>query len=398
MIDPIIAVLLAFGICIGGSLGRRPISVGGLLGGDGSHGTSMTVSITDNVDPAMTLESIVYTIVVTNTGAGNLSGLSVAFTIDANSTYVSSTAGGFDSVSQSGGVVTATRSSGPAGSGTSTFTVTVTAPATAQTLTASVSATASNASTATDSETTVILLVSSDATSGWYFPANATEWGNVGSCCGFTVTPFVAWDCQAASGNFSDLIGAFTSSNGGLNYHQTATGFARYAVTLDDATTDHARNLDAGLPDIAFESCFWMWVGGFPGSHGAADMQMNIVGSNPTAGCLSRLASTDNLSVQFTSSGSPTVVLNSAGSTIRPLGVQVDRTNSKNRGITDGGIAEPTWQSGLSGKSLWLGSGTSPDMSALYAVGFRGAHAEFTRTQIKTLWTRLRWGTVTWTP
>lgn len=396
MIDPLIAVFLIAMIGVGGALGRSPLRAGGQLGGDGSHGTTMTLGTTDNVDPAMTEELVVYTFTVTNTGGGALANLSLAITYDSDSTYVSSAAGTFTTIGESAGVVTATIASVAAG-GTAVCTVTVRAPTTGQTLSLSATATSTNATTQNDTETTVVKLVTKDAASGKYFPASATEWSNFSDCVGVTWAPFLLWLLQEASGNPADSIGAFGATANSLNYQQAVTGYTRKAIVLDDNSTDYCRNLSASLPNIASESALWMWFGDLPGSHIATDMQMCLVGQNPNAGTLVRMASTNNVNVQFTSGGISTTLLNSAGGQVRPWAVQVDRTNSANRGITDAAIAEPAWQTGLNNVWLWLGSGLTPGMSALYAVGFRGANAELTRTQIKAGLQRLGW-TVAWTP
>lgn len=398
MIDPVVAVFLALAMMSAGALGRSPLRSGGQLGADGSHGTTMTLGTVDSVEPALTEELITYTFTVTNTGSVALVNLSLAITYDSDSTYVSSSAGTFTTIGESAGVVTATKASVAAG-GTAICTVTVRTPTTGQTLSLSASATADNATTQNDTETTVVKLVSRDATSLKYVPANATEWSNFSDAVGFACAPSLLWLCQEASGNLADSIGSFTGTAvaGAISYQQSESGWTRKGVEIGDNSISQFYNTDAGLPDPASASCLILQYTDLVGAHAAADMIFMEYGNPGPAQAASfyRKASNSVVRMQHGINNSPDSSGNRGGQ-VRPYVLQADITHSFGCGYTDEDKLPATVDM-LGTKIISLGSGLSPGMRCLYYAAFFNANAELTTTQIKTMLQRLGW-TVTWTP
>ena len=84
------------------------------------------------------------------------------------------------------------------------------------------------------------MTVTQDALSGWYFPANSTEWTSLLSGTGIS-NPSSLWLCQEASGTLADSIGSRPLTISGTpSYQQPAVGFSRLGFQPRTDTTDYA--------------------------------------------------------------------------------------------------------------------------------------------------------------
>lgn len=403
MIAEALTVILIAGIGVGGSIGRRSIGASGAIGGDGAHGgpTTVVLAILDDADPVMTLDALTYTVTITNTGGNALVNASVTLAIDSDSTYVGSSAGDFDSIGESAGVVTADLAS-LAASGVASFTVTVTTPSSAQTLTADGDVTADNADPDDESETTVVQLVAKDSGSGIRVPASLAQWTSLRACEGCLGTPSLIWLCQEASGNLVDASGnGFTGTKiGTVTYNSAQAGWTRTGILFVDNSGDFIFNASASLPDGATESTMLLSYADLPGAHVASSQQFMQIGTNGStqAGAMYRQASNSQVRVQFGGSAGVSSGADRGGQ-VRPYTVQFDRANSKSNGYTDiDKLVQSYTSTDVSSKVVAIGTGTpSPACRHLYVAEFFAANAELSTAQIKAMKQALAW-TITWSP
>ncbi|HEX4493777.1 MAG TPA: hypothetical protein VH914_21425 [Acidimicrobiia bacterium] len=86
--------------------------------------------------------------------------------------------------------------------------------------------------------------VTRDATSGWFVPANAIEWGYLLQDTGVP-NPSHTWECQETSGSLADSIGSTSlalHNAGGFSYNNSVTGWARKALALTSGSTSYWGN------------------------------------------------------------------------------------------------------------------------------------------------------------
>ncbi len=387
------------GVRIGIQTGVFALIAGG-VGVDSISGgsTSMTLNITDDWDPAPNSGALVYTCTVTNTGAAPLVILALTVTLDSHVTYVSSTAGGFTTIGQSGGVVTASLSAALPSMGTCVCTITVTTPATAQTISTSGVATAANAPSASDTETTSILVVAKDATSGIRCPINAAEWASVMSIAGITSGgPSLLWLFQEAASPFADSIGTFTGTAAGSApaCQQAISGWTRLGVTLAPDVLSLISNSAAGLPDTATTSQLLLAYYSVANPPGASDRVTMKMGTWCSAGVTSISGQTAGFEATL---GNPSQGLSGFqnGLGMRPYILQYDRTNGVGAGYSAIEHLVPTYNGGASGKAVQIGAGTAAVITHTYVASFFAGAAEMSSAQIKRLLQALGW-TVTWT-
>jgi hypothetical protein len=239
--------------------------------------------------------------------------------------------------------------------------------------------------------------VTRDSASGKYFPATAGEWNTVFSVAGVGVT-FAGniWLCQEASGNLADVLGAVAlSAVGSPSYQQAVSGYTRLAVRN---TTDNSTNRFTGTgSDIATNSNLHFWVMDMPTANPAAVRNVLDIGTSATRAALEIQATgvMRGRSVGNTANGAA-----DAKSAVRPVMLQVDRTNSLVRALSDQDKMSPTFDGTMAGTAINIWSlatvFNSPVSGLLYGCRLTGAAAEMTDAQKKTVLQTLGWS-IAWT-
>ncbi len=356
-----------------------------------SQGTSVvqpTVSdpLLDSADPVVTGTNFTYTSTYVNSGPGTVFGLLLTFTLDANTTWVSTTGTGWTLAHPTAHVVTATRASLAVGSA-NVITITVTAPASAMVLVTTLAATATNAATQNASAGPTVNLVAKDATSGIYLPATAAQWTSLG-----LTAPSSLYLCQDAATPLADAIGAVTLAAGGtgLSYQTAVSGWTQKATQTTNGTAGRWATTSATLPDLSTTSCL-MLVYALPLTPGATRGGMNM-GTTEAAigfqtGPVTRHISGANATAGV---GDPTLA-------VHPFVIKFDRTNTIQTNYSDLEKVSPTFSTLVTGKRWSLGGeGTITDqVQFLFAARWDGAAAEMSDATVKSMLQKLGW-TIPW--
>jgi uncharacterized repeat protein (TIGR01451 family) len=362
---------------------RRPVG--------GTPQTTQTVSVLDSADPVITGgDAFSYTVQYTNTGANSATSVSVAVTLDASLSYVSSSGTGW-TIGVSGQVVTCTQASIAPGAAAA-ITINVTTGTGAVSASTTAAATASNAPTANGSQGTTVNLVTKDATAAVYLPANSTEWSNFTTRKGLTgFTPLEVFSCQEASGNLAGAAGTLTLTvSGTASYQQTKSGWSRKFVTMADAGSVNFTTTQAALPDVSTTSGAILMLGTVTGTP-AATRNIMTLGASATPAALQATTTpkASTVSISNTATGATTMTAN----TPIFLELTIDRTNSNVTGFTNADKMIPTFNGTMAGKKMSIGPSTvssnSPPLGFGYIVIFSGSNAEHTSTQWKSLYSAL---------
>jgi len=234
------------------------------LAGDAPQ-TTLTVAISDSLDPVISHVNFNYSVVVTNTGGVTAQGVTATIALDSSLTYVSSSGTGWVT-NHVAGVVTCTRASVPVGAAP-TITVTVTSADAASTEATTADAVADNAPAATqDSENTVVKLVDRDATRGVRCPADSTQWADfvayhvaIGTAnFPATFVPLGIWPLQepALSTSAADASGnGFTLTlTGTMTFGVTVAGWTRKGVSTTNGTPGKLQTVAVGIPNVLTDS------------------------------------------------------------------------------------------------------------------------------------------------
>ncbi len=231
--------------------------------------------------------------------------------------------------------------------------------------------------------------VTTDATSGKGVPATAAEFASLGW------TASNLWLFQMASGNASDSIGAVTlTAAGSIGYQTAVTGWTRTATTF---TAEGGASVfsTTSIHDNAASSGLLLAYVRLTATPGAT---RDVMGFG--SGTDYRFANVTVAPVYQAAEngGGTTAGASNPGTSVRPVIVQVNRSESRFSVITDQEVVTEGWTNPAGGGSL-LGiggmiGGVAP-MEILYAAFFSGAAAEKTTAQIKTLLQTLGW-TVAW--
>lgn len=229
--------------------------------------------------------------------------------------------------------------------------------------------------------------VTRDATSGWYFPANAAEWTLLMAAAGLaTGNPSSVHNDQEASGNLADSVGSVTlvQTGAGHLYQQTVTGQSRKAVTTVDGTAGQKWINTTVAPDPGVVSTLWLQCIRFPAVAPAANRDL--------------IANSASMDMRFTSGGKLQIIngATTAG-TANPLGtvqfvaLQHDLTNSVWAAYTHQEKIAGTFAAVASNPSYMVGGQTAAaaDAGYLYDALFGGVAAELTQAQMRTLFQTL---------
>ena len=353
--------------------------------------TELTATFTDATDPITGGQNEVYTFSLTNAGNSAASSITATITLDSNLTYVSATGTGW-TIGRSGQVITATLASLAAGTPASDVTITATTPLSSLTVTTTVAVTCSNAASLNLSQASVVQVTASkDATSNIFVPASATEWTNLG-----LTAPDFQWECQDAASPLAAAIGGITlaSAGTGHTYQDTVSGWSRKGIGTQDNLTQDWASTNAGLPDVASNSVMYLILHRPPASNPAAARKVATVGTSPAT------------SIQVTATGKYTFIggANTANSTttvtgggVVPLVLKYNRTGSETKGYTNADKVTVTFSGTGTGKQVLLGGSTASASQEFLAVYlWKGANAEMTDAQVKSMLQTLGW-TIGWT-
>lgn len=388
------------GARVGARLGAR---VGSWVGDSaGVPQTTLTVVLSDSIDPVISAVNFTYSTIVTNTGGVDATNVVAVITLDATLAFVSGVGTGW-AVGAVGQVVTCTRATLAPGAAP-TITITVTTADAASTETTTADAAADNAPPATqDSETTVVKLVDRDATSLIRVPSSLTQWQDfnayhvaIGTANFPNVLPSSLFLMQEASGNLADSIDAITLTATGISliYQQAVTGWTRKAFAIPGGLAAHQAQNTTTAVDISATSAMWM-------------LYVRMPAATPVA--VRRLARINATGIRADISTAPVIqcVSNGAGGStvsgaanptggVRLLILQANRALPQTRVYTS--------QEKISGTvgtyaTIALGVGSSGGFAAdagyLYGPLFTGAAAELSDAQVKSLAQALNW-TIPW--
>lgn len=364
--------------------------------GDAAETTTLTVAISDSADPVISAVDFDYTIAVENTGAAEAENVVVTLTLDASLTYVSGSGTGWTVDAASAPVITCTRAALAVGAAPD-ITVTVTTADAGSTETTDVEVDADNADAPdTDQETTVVNLVTRDATSGIRCPASSAEWTDFLAYYGSPVAaPADLWLCQEASGNLADTIGGNTlTANASPAYQQTVTGWTRKAVQFTVNTA--SQRFTAVIAGLAPAAHSVMWIGYIEltadPSSSRAVIDVGVGGTtlliqHTTTG----LIRCNCASVTADSSGSHT------GIGVFPLVMVYDRTNSTVKVYTGTEKITGTYSALVTGtvQGIGAGSGSSTGQNTVYLAAWADSAAEVSDANLKTLLQNLGWS-ISW--
>ncbi len=235
--------------------------------------------------------------------------------------------------------------------------------------------------------------VSQDATRGVYVPATDAEWTIAMAAAGISSgNPMAAWLMQAAADPTPDEIAdADLTTTGSVAFQQTVTGWDRDAVEIGDVGGFNAiiNNTDADLPDVSATSALvlaYIQITGAP----AADRGVLCCGdmrATVTSTLLPKIGNGTN-----TGTGGSSVT-----DAVRPWVLQQNRTASTSELFTDLEKVSATFAESGATKRVFFGGAfdPAPGMKMLYGALFKGAAAELTDAQIRTLLETLGW-TVSW--
>lgn len=235
--------------------------------------------------------------------------------------------------------------------------------------------------------------VTRDATSSKYVPSTAGEWTSVMTAAGIgSGNPGWLWLLQEAAGALADTIGAAPLTNSGTMAYQSAVASwtrKAMAVGVDGGAYSLSNTTDTALPDLTAESSLIIIYASIA-SAPAADRGVILTGDIRAEVTATNMPKLTHGATSSTGTGNLTTA-------VRPWVLQYNRAASTTELFTDLEKLSIAFASGGSTKRIFFGNGfqLSPPWNILYAAHFKGAAAELTDAQIKTLLQTLGWS-VSW--
>jgi hypothetical protein len=234
--------------------------------------------------------------------------------------------------------------------------------------------------------------VARDSTSGKYVPANASQWAEALAQAGITSGgPHGTWLMQEPSGTLADSIGASTLSVTSMTYANAVSGWTRTAMGATDAGANNVlfNSTDTNLPDQTATSALmigYIAIGATP----AADRGVMLNGGVRGIVTSTNVPKASNATNTATGASSVTTV-------VRPWVIRHNLTLTTQSVFTDLEKVTPTYAAPVATKRVYFGGllETCPTIRVLYGAAFKGAAAELTDAQLRTLLTRLGW-TIAW--
>lgn len=237
--------------------------------------------------------------------------------------------------------------------------------------------------------------VTRDATSGWYFPANATEWTTLAEVAELPEGgPSSAWLCQEPSGNLADSVSSVTLSASGAGhlYQQAVAGFSRKAIQCVDGTAGQKWINSTTAPDPNALSVLYLAAISFPAAPAAARC---LFANSGSLDC--RMASTGRLTII---NGASTTGTTSHASGVHLVLLQYNMNASTFTCFTDLEKISGTFGAVASNPMFVLGGQTAVPAGAayLYSAVWADTAAEITSTQAKSLIATMTGITPPWAP
>jgi hypothetical protein len=240
--------------------------------------------------------------------------------------------------------------------------------------------------------------VTQDATSFKYTPSSSAEWTTTLTAAGIaTGNPSALWLMQEAAGNLADSIGAFTLTASALAYQQTVTGWTRKAISMADGGGAGALNNAGTIGDVGVNSGLLLLYVAVTATPAATRDVCGMGGSTTFRGAQvttgpAYKATPNDGSATATGAANPST-------TVRPVLVRINRTAGVWSVTTNQEIVTPSPYTAPPNvaAAVFLGSAltTTPAMQIAYGACFRGAAAELSDAQVRTLLQGLGW-TVSW--
>lgn len=380
---------------VGGRIGLR-IGDRFDIDGDPPETTTLTVAISDSIDPVITGGAWSYSVVCTNTGAIDATNVVVTVQLDAQVSFVSGSGTGWTVNNLGGGAIQATRATGSVGP-MPTITINVTSGATAETHSTTADADADNADAAVqDIETTVCNLVDQDATSGEYFPNSATQWSNFRTFHGLAQpAPNSLRLCQEGSGNLADSIGSVTmTATGTPLYSQAIAGHTRVGVSA--ATDGGAQRFSAAAgigPDPSTTSILMVAYTQLPATPVASRAVLGInITSTTDSVRLQHLITTGLMRLQ--NDGTTTDSAGAISSETHVLGLRFHRGSRTVAYNNDEKVTSTLHSDGILDGAKGFCNGTLARVC--YEMTWSGAAAEGSDADLKAMYVALRWPTQAW--
>lgn len=232
--------------------------------------------------------------------------------------------------------------------------------------------------------------ITPDATSLKYCPASSAEWTTTLAGISAAGNPFALWLMQESSGALADSIDAFDLTVDSFAYEQTITGWTRKAMLANDLGGFNVLyTTDAGLPDLSAESCTVLGYVMIDGE-GAGDRGVLLAGDVRGVNTATNVPKINNGTNTGTGAASVTTV-------VRPWVLRHNVTASSQALFTDLEKVSVTFAASGSTKRIYFGAAfeSCPNIRIVYGCAFRGAAAELSDAQVRSLLQRLGW-TVAW--
>ncbi len=217
--------------------------------------------------------------------------------------------------------------------------------------------------------------VTTDGTSSWKFPANATEEAAFRVANGLTgmCAPTSIFTMQDASGGAIDANGVRNlSAVGSLSYLQVVAGQSRKGIAIPGATNSYLQN--AAVPNNSTNSGLLILVAVVTNAAALRSIMAQSVSVVDT-GMLQ--TATGKLRIDG-SAGLADGTVTLGFSAVHAYGIHVDYSAPKLYGFHDGEKVAPTYGAIQSGQRIWFGScgGTSSPIIATYGLWWEGSRAE----------------------
>lgn len=232
--------------------------------------------------------------------------------------------------------------------------------------------------------------VTKDATANIYFPSTSGEWSTFRTAASLVMAaPNSLWLCQEASGNLADSIGANTLTAASLSYQQAAAGFSRKAVSCAVATGAGATLASGAGPNPASTSSLWLGVMAVTAP--ASTRQVMAAGGALAASEMSLRATATTSVPSLKCAGTATAGAVALVTTLSPVVLRYDRTNSAAKAYTAAEKVTGTYSASVTDGTKGFGNGivTNAAFSLAYGAMWQGAAAEGSDADLKTLLTAM---------
>ena len=241
--------------------------------------------------------------------------------------------------------------------------------------------------------------VTQDATSGWYVPANVTEWANLLEGTGIPV-PTTAWGCQelfpyaiVAIVGTTNLAYNFVTGGSGGN---AVSGWSRVALAITDGTTSHWQATSGGCNPATTACTMFALVA--VTSNGVLNSQRDVFGMGDSNGEIAetKVAAGPHGSTRmgpqayWNGNTSPGVTIDAL---VHPWILSTDPVAGTSTMYEEGNASTPTWTTGTSTNgNITLGPVRLSSQATSYLYAAQWVGTALTATQAATLTNRIEHG------